>query len=134
MFSLSAGLAQRTLNNNNNNKSATSAVSSANNSWFIPYMTAFNDDAFANFYMCHIENSIVDSEPAFKPTTYCRYTDDIFIITDDIDDLLKLKQSFEETYILTFTYEIGINHHINFLDVLVDDTQPNILFCITKTH
>ena len=44
--------------------------------------------------MCHIENSILDSEPEFKPTTYCRYIDDIFIITDTIDNLLKLKQSF----------------------------------------
>ena len=89
---------------------------------------------FANFYMCHIENSIFDSEPEFKPTTYCRYIDDIFIITDSIDNLLKLKQSFEETSILTFTYEIGINHHINFLDVHVDATQPNILCSVYQKH
>ena len=87
---------------------------------------------FANFYMFHIENSILDSEPEFKPTTYCRYIDDIFIITDSIDNLLKLKQLFEETSILAFTYEIGINHHINFLDVHVDATQPNILCSIYR--
>ena len=78
-------------------------------------------------FMCHIENSMLDSEPEFKPTTYCRYIDDIFIITDSIDKILKLKQSFEETSILTFTCELGINHHINFLDVHVDATQPNIM-------
>ena len=90
---------------------------------------------FDNFYMCHIENSILDSEPEFKPTTYSHYIDDIFIITDSIDNLLKLKQSFEETSILTFTYEIGINHHIYFLDVHVDATQPNILFSVyQKPH
>ena len=49
------------------------------------------------------------------------------MITDTNNNLLKLKQSFEETSILTFTYEIGINHHINFLDVHVDATQPNVL-------
>ena len=40
---------------------------------------------FANFYMCHIENSILDTEPEFKPTTYCRYIEDIFIVTDSIE-------------------------------------------------
>ena len=61
-------------------------------------------------FICHIENSILDSEPEFKPTTYCHYIDNIFIITDSIDNLLKLKQSFKETSILTFTYEIAYRH------------------------
>ena len=65
------------------------------------------------------ENSILDNKPELKPTIYCRYIDDIFIITNTVDNLLKLKQSFEDTSVLTFTHEIGLNNPINFLDVYV---------------
>ena len=64
--------------------------------------------------------------PPYKPTTYCRYIDDIFIITNSIDNLVKLKQAFEATAILNFTYEIGTCNQLNFFYVPVDTTQTNI--------
>ena len=81
---------------------------------------------FANYYMCQIENTIVNAQPTYKPTTYCKYIDDIFIITDSINNLLKLKLAFKTTSVLNFTHEIGTNSNLNFLDVLVDVTQPSI--------
>ena len=46
---------------------------------------------FANFYMCHLENSVLDIQPNIKPIVYCRYIDDIFFIIKNIDQLTKLK-------------------------------------------
>ena len=81
---------------------------------------------FANYYMCHIENTVLDAEPSYKPTTYCRYIDDIFIITHNLDNLIKLKEAFEAISIVNYTYEIGTGNQLNFLVVHVDATQPNI--------
>ena len=50
----------------------------------------------------------------------------IFIITHNLDNLIKLKQAFEAISILNFTYEIGTGNQLNFLYVHVDATQPNI--------
>ena len=81
---------------------------------------------FANF-MCHLENPILDTNPDFKPITYCRYIDGFFIITDTIDILVKLKKLSKNSFVLTFTHELGLNNHINLLDVHVDATSPNLL-------
>ena len=75
---------------------------------------------FANYYMCHIENKILDSNPTYKPAIYCRYTDDIFIVTPNLDNLLQLKTALESNSVLRFTHELGISGSINFLDVHID--------------
>ena len=77
---------------------------------------------FANFYMCHLENSVLDIQPNIKPIAYCRYIVDIFLIIKNIDKLTKLKDSFESNSVLKFTYELGTNNKINFLDVHVNIT------------
>ena len=82
-------------------------------------------DTFANYYMCHIESTILNAEPTYKHTTYCRYIDNIFVITDSIDWLLKLKITFKTSSVINFNHGIGTNNHLNFLDVHVDATQPN---------
>ncbi|XP_076057202.1 uncharacterized protein LOC143034738 [Oratosquilla oratoria] len=33
---------------------------------------------FADFYMCHLENKVLQN-PELRPFTYCRYVDDIFV-------------------------------------------------------
>ena len=53
---------------------------------------------FANYYVCHLEDFILDTNPDFKPMD-CRYIDDIFIITDTIDNLFKLKKTFQDSYV-----------------------------------
>ena len=82
---------------------------------------------FANFYMSHLENNILDNNPTIKPTTYCRYVDDIFVITKDTESLLILKPEFERNSVLKFTHEPNNNNKINFLDVHVDATNHHIL-------
>ena len=69
---------------------------------------------FANFYMSHLENNILDNNPIIKPTTYCRYVDNIFVITKDTESLLVLKTEFERNSVLKFTHEPNINNKINF--------------------
>ena len=34
----------------------------------------------ANFYMCHLENSVLDIQPNIKPIVFCTYIDDIFLL------------------------------------------------------
>ena len=87
---------------------------------------------FANFYMSHLENNILDNNPTVKSTTYCRYVDDIFVITKDPESLLVLKTEFERNSVVKFTHEPNINNKINFLDVHVDATNHHIL-CSTFT-
>ena len=48
---------------------------------------------FANFYMCHIENLIINKNN--KVDAYTRYVDDILIAIDNEDQLMKIKKTFE---------------------------------------
>ena len=59
---------------------------------------------FANFYMCHIENKIFYTCPSMKPTTYCRYVNDIFVIAENFSKIMRLKEIFEKNSVLKFTY------------------------------
>ena len=68
--------------------------------------------------MTHIEKSIFNNNPRTKPTIYCRYVDDCFIIIDNSDSLLQLKEQFKSSD-LKFTYEIG-NNKLNFLDAHIN--------------
>ena len=58
-----------------------------------------------------------------KPHIYARYVDDIFVQVEDVDELEKLKQLFEDNSVLNFTYELNINNKLPFLDVYVDATE-----------
>ena len=68
---------------------------------------------FANFYMGHLENRVLNN---YKPYIYCRYMDDIFISSDDKNCLEIIKRMFEQKSVLKFTTEDSINEEINFLD------------------
>ena len=75
---------------------------------------------FANFYMADLENNILDKlNNEDKPSVYCRYVDDIFLLIPNVRILHKLKDQFENQSILKFTYEIEENKKISFLDVNV---------------
>ena len=69
---------------------------------------------FANMYMCHLENKVLD---AVKPVIYCRYVDDIFAEVDDEAQLLMLKNTMERESCLRFTTEISVENRIPFLDI-----------------
>jgi len=80
----------------------------------------------ANFYMSHLENNIFSQNLIVKPTVYCRYIDDIFLVIDNVQDLEKLKKNFEENSILQFTYELETKKQIPFLDTLVSRTNSEL--------
>ena len=83
--------------------------------------------AFANFYMCNLENNTFQTQPSLKPTIYCRYIDDIFIVTPNIQQLQLLKNAFEQNSTLKFTTEIGFNNKINFLDVNINNSHEHVV-------
>ena len=74
--------------------------------------------SFANFYMCHIENQVLETS---RPATYCRYVDDCYVVVDDGDSLEELRRRMEAaSSVLRFTTELGLNGTLNFLDVHID--------------
>ena len=79
---------------------------------------------FANFYMGHLENIVLD-DLVNKPTIYARYVDDIFIQVDDEHQILQLQQLFQQHSALRFTFELNINNKLPFLDVNVESLNDN---------
>ena len=73
---------------------------------------------FANFYMCHIENQIINKK--IKVDTYIRYVDDILITIDNDDQLMKIKDTFENDSVLKFSFENEKFNKISFLDVQLE--------------
>lgn len=73
---------------------------------------------FANFYMGYLEELIFTNFR--KPKVYCRYVDDIFIVTENVREIINLKEKFEECSVLKLTYELEKDKNINFLDVHIE--------------
>ena len=80
---------------------------------------------FANFYMCSMENKILETDTNLKPTVYCRYVDDTFVVIDNFNQLINLRNAFERESVLKFTYEIENKRNISFLDVSINRTTNN---------
>jgi hypothetical protein len=77
---------------------------------------------FAEFYMCDLENRVLRDE-TLKPSTYCRYVDDVFVVVRDEGHLKDLQQQMEAQSVLRFTYELGSNHNLPFLDIDITATN-----------
>ena len=77
---------------------------------------------FANAYMCHIEEQVL-AGVIKAPHIYKRYVDDIFLVIDSEDDLKILRDEMQKTSVLKFTYELGVEGKLPFLDVLVDNSS-----------
>ena len=75
--------------------------------------------AFANFYMGSLEERVLDDLDT-RPLTYCRYVDDIYLVVKNEQHLENIKRKMTENSSLTFTYEVGVENKLPFLDVLVD--------------
>ena len=67
-----------------------------------------------------------------KPVIYCRYVDDIFVVTRDQPHLDDLKRNLENSSVLTFTSEISVNNKIPFLDVDIDGSSGNFTIKIYR--
>ena len=76
---------------------------------------------FANAYMNEIEDRVFNSSDfTVRPHIYKRYVDDIYLEVANEGDLNKLKEEMESKSILKFTYEIGTDKKLPFLDVCVN--------------
>ena len=73
---------------------------------------------FAGFYMGHLEDQTFNNR-CNKPNIYVRYVDDIFMQVNDIDQLLNIKEIFQQNSVLNFTYELHNNNRLPFLDISV---------------
>lgn len=78
---------------------------------------------FASYYMCELENRALQTVQN-RPKVYCRYVDDCFLAIESFDQLVTLKNYFEENSVLHFTYEMEVNKRLPFLDVLLN-RSPN---------
>ena len=83
---------------------------------------------FSNFYMSDLENRIFNSIK--KPSIYLRYVDDILILTNNINKINILQDTFQNNSVLNVTHELNKNNKISFLDVLID-TNNNSKYRIT---
>ena len=82
---------------------------------------------FANFYMCHLENNVLNAlNTENKPNIYCRYVDDIFLTVQDPSIIFSLKEKLQNSSCLKFTYEIENNRTINFLDVKINANRKTL--------
>ena len=77
------------------------------------------DVLFANVYMCFVENQVLQNMES-KPYIYKRYIDDIFLQIESEAHLEELRDKFEQCSVLKFTYEVGIQGKLPFLDVSLD--------------
>lgn len=78
---------------------------------------------FANFYMAKIETQVLNQLHP-PPAMYARYIDDTIILVRDEDQILNMKNMFEEHSVLKFTYEIGYSK-LPFLDVFIEKNEDN---------
>lgn len=81
---------------------------------------------FANYYMTHLENKILQ-DITWSPNFYARYIDDIILIVDNDEQLFEIKEKFIQDSVLNFTHEIG-HKTLAYLDVLINfDQSDNII-------
>jgi hypothetical protein len=73
---------------------------------------------FAEYYMCNVENNVL-ADDNLKPSTYCRYVDDIYVVVRNEDHLIQLKNKMQDESVLNFTHEMSVNSTLPFLDVEV---------------
>ena len=81
---------------------------------------------FAGFYMGHLEEQTFNAR-CNKPNIYVRYIDDIFMQINDIDELLNIKEIFQQNSVLNFTYELHNNNKLPFLDISVTLDHDNFI-------
>ena len=70
---------------------------------------------YSNFYVSNLENKIFTDTK--KPHIYVHYVDDILILADNIKEIKKLPETFQNNSVLKFTYKLNVNNRISFLDV-----------------
>ena len=76
---------------------------------------------FSNFYLSALENKVFDT--INKTNIYWRYADDILLLTNSIDEINIIQETFQNNSVINFPQEININNKISFLCVLIDTSN-----------
>ena len=79
--------------------------------------------------MANLEGNVISNN--IKQIIYCRYDDDIFVVIKDKAELLTLKKTLEKSSVLKFTYKLGVDQKIPFLDV---DVENNPWWCVCNIN
>ena len=77
---------------------------------------------FANFYAGDLEENVFNNYFQ-KPHIYTRYVDDIFLQIDREEQIIQLKEIFQQHSVLKFTHEMNIDNKLPFLDVIIDSNE-----------
>ena len=77
---------------------------------------------FANFYAGNLEENVFNNHFQ-KPHIYTRYVDEIFLQIDTEQQIIQLKEIFEQHSVLRFTHEMNIDNKLPFLDVMIDSNE-----------
>ena len=89
---------------------------------------------FTEFYTNNIEQRLSHLISS-KTLIYCRYVDDIFIMTHEEEDADCLIQAFEDKSVLKFTHECSDKDgSLPFLDVLVKPFDDKLLMKVHVTN
>jgi Ser-tRNA(Ala) deacylase AlaX len=86
---------------------------------------------FAEFYMCTVENTVLDDNNV-KPAIYARYVDDMYVVVRDEEHLEQLRRKMEENSDLKFTYELNVNDKLPFLDIEIDGSGEDYITTVYR--
>ena len=69
--------------------------------------------------MCHLENKVFAEQPSLKPKRYVRYVDDTFVVIEDVNSIVQIKQAFESQSVLSCTHKEEKDNQLSFPDCLI---------------
>ena len=72
---------------------------------------------FANYYMSHLETTVLNQQKVSNPAKYFRYVDDCFVVFNSSNHVRFLIQRLKNRSVLNFTYETMQGNKFNFLDI-----------------
>ena len=84
---------------------------------------------FSNFYMGEVEQRVLNNDNLNNDNIklYCRYVDDCFLVIKNQDEIIKLKNKFENNSVLKFTFENSIENKLPFLDIMINKTSNRLI-------
>ena len=78
---------------------------------------------FYNFYMLALEKKVFNT--INRPNIYLRYVDDIYLFTNNTNEINIIQGIFQNNPVLNFTQELNINNKTLCLGVLIDASNIN---------
>ena len=76
----------------------------------------------------------VQEDESIRPTTYCRYVDDIYVVVSDERHLQALRHAMESNSVLKFTYELSVNNKIPFLDIMITKEEDKYVTTVYRKN